>query len=528
MPSLLRVLIVDDDMVDRLAVRRLLSKTGFDVDIEECQDERCARTAMHHGHFDCVLLDYHLPGQDGIAVLRQLRNGGNNVPVVALTGQGDEEVAVELMKAGAADSLNKNGLTPERLQRSLRYALALHHAEEERRLLLEREQKARLEAQTANRAKDEFLATLSHELRTPLNAILGWSRLLASGHLDEVTSRRAIDIIERNTRLQAQLIEELLDISRIVTGKLRLEFRSVPALSIVEAAVDSVRPSADAKQIRIESDLAAAADPILCDPARIQQIVWNLLANAIKFTTEGGSVRIIAQREGGLLKLDVTDTGIGIDPAFLPYVFDRFRQQDAATTRTHGGLGLGLAIVRHLAELHGGSVEARSGGVGQGASFVVTLPVAPARAAQTPPVVSPSDPALAEMPTLSGLRVLVVEDEADARALVCAVLEGCGAAVVGAGTVQEALEEIERSRPDVLLSDIAMPGEDGYSLIRRVRLLHRSDPPIPAAALTAFATASDRARALLAGYQAHIPKPVEPSELAAVVAALAGRTAVRN
>jgi signal transduction histidine kinase len=529
MASPLRILIVDDDTVDRLAVRRLLSKTGFDVETEECADERSARTAMLNAHFDCVLLDYHLPGQDGISVLRQLRNGGNNVPVVALTGQGDEEVAVELMKAGAADYLNKNGLTPERLQRSLRYALALHRAEEERRLLLEREQQARLEAQAANRAKDEFLATLSHELRTPLNAILGWTRLLSSGHLDQATSRRAIDIIERNTRLQAQLIEELLDISRIVTGKLRLEFSSVPALSIVEAAVDSVRPSADAKQLRIDTDLSAAADPILCDPARIQQIVWNLLSNAIKFTKEGGRVRVAARREDGVLMLEVSDTGVGIDPDFLPYVFDRFRQQDAATTRSHGGLGLGLAIVRHLVELHGGTVEAHSGGVGQGASFLVTLPVAPARASQAPPVVASSgDAALSELPTLGGLRVLVVEDEPDGRALVCAVLEGFGATVVAAGSVADALQEIERARPDVLLSDIAMPGEDGYSLIRRVRMLHRSDPPIPAAALTAFATASDRARALLAGYQAHIPKPVEPSELAAVVATLAGRTAVRN
>jgi signal transduction histidine kinase len=524
MAETLRILIVDDDRVDRLAVKRLLLQSGFRIDVSECDDQRSASEAIRGTAFDCVLLDYHLPGADGLALLRELRNGGNAVPVVALTGQGDEEVAVELMKGGAADYLNKNTLTAERLERSLRYALALHRAEEERRQLLEREQQARLQAQAANRAKDEFLATLSHELRTPLNAILGWSRLMASGHLDEATMHRAIEIIERNTRLQAQLIEDLLDISRIITGKLRLEFRAVNVRSILEAAVDSVRPAADARRIRFECDIDGA-HAIMCDPGRMQQVVWNLLTNAIKFTPEEGRVTLKAMRSNGTVVIEVADTGMGIAPEFLPYVFDRFRQQDAATTRAHGGLGLGLSIVRHLVELHGGTAEARSEGVGRGAVFVISVPVAPLRVAEPSPAATAAEESFDELPSLAGIRVLVVDNEADARALVAAILEGCGAQVRSTGSVAEAIKEIQRERPDVLLSDIAMPVEDGYTLIRKVRAIDRT---IPAAALTAFATASDRARALLAGYHAHLPKPIEPSELTAVVATLAGRTTVRS
>jgi signal transduction histidine kinase len=521
----LRILLVDDDEVDRMAVKRLLQRSGVDALVEERAGLADALAAAASQEFDCVLLDYHLPGSDGVQLLRDLRNAGVTAPVVALTGQGDEEVAVELMKAGAADYLSKSTLTPERLERSMRYALALFRAEEDRRLLLEREQQARLQAQAANRAKDEFLATLSHELRTPLNAILGWARLLASGHLDEATARRAVEIIERNTRLQAQLIEDLLDISRIITGKLRLDLKAVPVRSILDAAVDSVRPAADAKRIGLDFDLDGAGDAILCDPARMQQVIWNLLSNAIKFTPDGGRVSISARRVAGSVSILVTDTGAGIDPDFLPFVFDRFRQQDPATTRSVGGLGLGLAIVRHLVELHGGTVEAHSPGEGRGATFVVTIPVAPVRSDQVVRLDRHDlqEAALADLPSLAGLTVLVVDDEPDARALVAAVLAGCGAKVVAADSAAKAMVEIGRSQPDVLLSDIAMPGEDGYALIRKVRGAGSPSSQLPAAALTAFATAADRARALLAGYQAHIPKPVEPSELAAVVAALAGR-----
>jgi signal transduction histidine kinase len=525
----LRVLLVDDDEVDRLAVKRLFGQAGISAAFEECADPERVREMAAAGTFDCILLDYHLPRTDGLTLLRQLRSGGLTLPVVALTGLGDEEVAVEMMKAGAADYLNKNTLSAERLERSLRYAIGLHRADEERRALLAREQQARLEAQAANRAKDEFLATLSHELRTPLNAILGWSRLLATGHLDEPTSRRAIETIERNTRLQAQLIEDLLDISRIVTGKLRLEFKTVELGSILDAALEAVRPTAEARGVLLVADLADGDEAILCDPARMQQVAWNLLSNAIKFTQAGGRVELTTAREDRHVSITVTDTGAGINPDFLPHVFDRFRQQDPATTRKYGGLGLGLSIVRHLVELHGGMVTATSEGAGRGASFTVRVPVAPLRAEHAAIAhLEGSDPGLGDLPVLNGVRVLVVDNEADARALVATILERCGAAVRTAASAAEAIGQIERERPDVLLSDIAMPGEDGYDLIRKVRALDDPGPLIPAAALTAFATGTDRARALLAGYQAHLPKPVEPSELAAVVAALAGRTVARS
>ena len=375
----LHVLLVDDDEVDRLAVKRLLRQTRFDAVVEERSDRSAAMAALTPQAFDCVLLDYALPGADGVEILKEIRAKGQTVPVIALTGQGDEEVAVELMKAGAADYLNKNSLTAERLERSLRYALALHRADEELRQLLEREQRARQEAQAANRAKDEFLATLSHELRTPLNAILGWARLLSTGNLDPETARKAIEIIERNTRLQAQLIEDLLDISRIITGKLRLDLRIVPVSRIIDAALDSVRPAADAKRITIDATLVNPDQSLLCDAARMQQVIWNLLTNAIKFTPDGGTIRITAEKvDDAALVIGIADSGMGIAPDFLPFVFERFRQQDAASTRAHGGLGLGLSIVRHVTELHGGTVEAKSEGEGRGATFSVRVPLAPA------------------------------------------------------------------------------------------------------------------------------------------------------
>ena len=375
MPAL-RLLLVDDDEVDRKAVRRLLRDARVKVVIDERVSCEGALEALATGPFDCVLLDYQLPGSNGVETLAAVRAAGFRVPVVALTGQGDEEVAVSLMKAGAADYLTKSGLAPERLERSLRYAIALHRSEEERLMLLERERRAREDAQAANRAKDDFLATLSHELRTPLNAILGWTALLASGRLDGPAAARAIATIDRNTRVQVQLIEDLLDISRITTGKLRLDLTTVTIGGLVEGAIDSVRHAAEAKAIDIK---AAVIDdvPLLCDAARMQQIIWNLLTNAIKFTPRGGTVAVQAQARGDRLTVTVTDSGAGIAPEFLPYVFDRFRQQHEGNTREQGGLGLGLAIVRHLVEMHGGSVAAMSEGDGKGATFVVELPVAP-------------------------------------------------------------------------------------------------------------------------------------------------------
>ena len=388
-------------------------------------------------------------------------------------------------------------------------------------------------AEESNRLKDEFLATVSHELRTPLTAVLGWAHLLRSGQLDEESSARALETIDRNARAQNRMIEELLDVSRIITGKLRLDVRPVDLPLVVEEAVDSVRPAADAKAVRLQLVLDPQAGPVSGDPDRLQQVIWNLLSNAVKFTPKGGRVQVRLERINSHVELTVSDTGQGIEPEFLPFVFDRFRQADMTKKRAHGGLGLGLAIARHLLELHGGAIRAASGGTGQGATFTVTLPLMVVRA--QPGAAERRHPTAVESlpyesgPALDGLRVLVVDDEPDTRELLAAVLKGRGAAVTLAASAGEALQAIERETPHVLVSDIGMPGEDGYELISRVRAL----PPerggnVPAAALTAYAREDDRIRALLAGFQIHIPKPVNPAELAAVVATLAGGAKPRN
>ncbi|MDT7603978.1 MAG: hypothetical protein QOF61_1975, partial [Acidobacteriota bacterium] len=393
------------------------------------------------------------------------------------------------------------------------------------------------EAQEVNRLKDEFLATLSHELRTPLTAVLGWTRLLGTGQLDEATSTRALETIERNAQSQVQLIDDILDVSRVIRGKLRLSVRATELVPAIEAAVDSVRPAADAKGIRLQVILDRQAGPVSGDPDRLQQVFWNLLSNAIKFTPKEGRVQITLARVDSHLEVAVSDTGQGIDEKFLPYVFDRFRQADPTPTRAHGGLGLGLAIVRHLVELHGGSVKAESGGAGRGATFRVTLPLlAASRESVSPPAESVTSApqtgsngdgffdAFACPPELDGLRVLVVEDDADSRELLMTVLKQCHAEVVAVAGADAAMRALEGWRADVIVSDIEMPGEDGYSLLRRLRQLPAErGGEIPAAALTAYARPEDRMRALMAGFQIHIPKPVEPAELVAVVASLAGR-----
>jgi PAS domain S-box-containing protein len=387
------------------------------------------------------------------------------------------------------------------------------------------------EAQRVNRVKDEFLATLSHELRTPLNAILGWARLLRLGKLEEPARARALETIERNAAAQAQLIEDLLDVSRIISGKFQVEARPVDLPSITEAALDAVRLAAEAKTIDLVARLDAVPQ-ITGDPTRLQQVVWNLLSNAIKFTPKGGWVQVRLAAIDSHVEIEVADNGEGIRPDFLPYVFDRFRQADGTTTRQHSGLGLGLAIVRHLVELHGGSVRARSEGEGRGAVFSVRLPVAAVRPKAAGQGGDGDDPAHARralagesMLPLSGLHVLVVDDETDARELVAAVLTESGARVVAVGSVAEALRAVERQRPDVLVSDIGMPSEDGYCLMRQLRAMEKTVGRIPAAALTAYATVQDRTRALFAGYSSHLPKPIDPAELTAVVANLAGRPA---
>jgi PAS domain S-box-containing protein len=390
------------------------------------------------------------------------------------------------------------------------------------------------ELEQANRIKDEFLATLSHELRTPLTAILGWSRLLRSGQLDEAGWGRAVQIIERNAEAQSKLIEDLLDVSRIITGKLRMEVQPVALAPVVETAVNGLRPAAEAKLVELDCTLDRAAGPVTGDPARLQQVVTNLLSNAVKFTPPGGRVDVRLEQLDGRARIVVRDTGIGISPEALPHVFERFHQANSSNTREHGGLGLGLAIVRHLVESHGGSVYAESPGEGLGAVFTVELPLT---AAPEPPPAPPRPELFSEQSRLTadrelfvdpraleGVRVLLVEDEWDTREFLKTVLEGCGAMVTEAGSAAEAFAALESTKPDVLVSDIGMPGENGYELIRRVRALPAErGGRVPAAALTAYAGPKDRRRALLAGFHTHLAKPVEPDELLAVVASLGAR-----
>jgi PAS domain S-box-containing protein len=406
---------------------------------------------------------------------------------------------------------------------------AARRARAEAEQVAEEKQRLYVEAQESNRLKDEFLATVSHELRTPLTAILGWAHLLRTGQTDEGNMAKALETIERNARAQSQLIDDLLDVSRIITGKIRIDVRPVDPNSFIEAAVEAVRPAAEAKGVRLQRIMDTGVATVSGDPVRLQQVIWNLLSNAIKFTPKGGKVQIRLERVNSHIEIGVSDTGPGIAPEFLPYVFDRFRQADGRTTRQHGGLGLGLSIVRHLVELHGGTVRAESPGEGQGASFTVLLPVAPVY--QTAGVAERVHPAardtlpLYDCPDrLEGVMVLAVDDEPDTRELLKAGLGQCGAVVTMVGSAAEALEAIAVQVPDLLISDIGMPGEDGYELIRRVRQLSaESGGKLPAIALTAYARVEDRMQALRAGYQMHVPKPVELAELVAVAASLIKR-----
>jgi PAS domain S-box-containing protein len=387
-------------------------------------------------------------------------------------------------------------------------------------------EEARAQAESANRTKDVFLAVLSHELRTPMNAVYGWARMLQMGQIDEAATPRAFEAIVRNSHVQLQLIDDLLDMSRIMSGKMRLDIRPVDLPRVLEAALDAVRPAAEAKGLRLQPLIDPNAGPVNGDPDRVQQIVWNLLMNAIKFTPKGGRIQVTLQRVNSHLEIVVSDTGVGINRELLPFIFDRFRQGDSGSTRTQGGLGIGLALVRHLTELHGGTVTGESAGEGQGATFRVRLPLAAVSAEA--PGVHPT--ALATIqpyrgPSLRGVRVLVVDDDPDALDLIATILRRAEAEAMPCSSPREALALLHSWKPHVLLSDIEMPGEDGYSLIRKVRALGEPEASrIPAVALTAYGRPEDRVRSLSAGYSMHVPKPVDPVELSVIVANLAGRT----
>lgn len=477
------------------------------------RDPRYGRTAPHHG-----MPPGHLPVTSYLAVPVRLGNGeviggmlfGHERPGVFLE---EHERLVETLAAQAAIGLNKASLYQDAV-------FARRRAEQDAR------DKQRLyeQAERANQAKDQFLATVSHELRTPLTSILGWSQMLGAGNLESSMAQRAIAIIERNARAQAQIVDDLLDISRIVSGKLRLNVQLMAPKAALEAGVEAVRSSAAAKGVALDVLADAQAGPVFGDPERVQQIVWNLVSNAVKFTPRGGRVHVALQRSQAWAHIVVTDTGEGIAPEFLPFIFDHFTQQDSSSSRRHGGLGLGLAIVRKLVSLHGGTVEAHSDGPGCGASFSVSLPLAPPAAATAAANAAPPLPSALQEYGLEQVSVLLVEDDEDTRDMLTAVLAGAGVRVAAAGSAERALACWDAQRPDLIVSDIGMPGMDGYGLIAEVRRRERQGgmPSAPAVALTAYVRVEDRMRTLTSGFQMHVPKPVGPAELLTVLSTLRG------
>lgn len=557
-----RILIVDDLPEKLLVYSTLLEE--LDAQIVAAHSGTEALKRVLEGEFAVILLDVNMPDIDGLEtanLIRRHRNG-RHTPIIFITSYADEmqtargyelgavdyilspviapvlrtkvRVFVDLYEARAALALSNQELETRVMERTaeLRTINERLHAEiaerlraqAEREALLAREQVLRAEAEELSRLKDEFLATMSHELRTPLNAIFGWITLLRTRRLDEPTQERALETIERNARAQKRLIEDLLDVSRIVTGKVALELVNVDPRRVVEAALETMHPAAQAKGLKIVPVLEVGAGTVRGDFARLQQIVCNLLSNAIKFTDSGGQIEICLARRSGEVQISVTDSGQGIKPEFLPLVFDRFRQEDGSISRRHGGLGLGLAIVRHLVELHAGSVEAHSAGEGQGARFVVHLPARDGGILPRP--VDGSATGQITQSMLLGVRLLVVDDDPGARELITGMLEGFGAQVSVAESGQAALNLLFSKRPDVLIADLGMPDMDGYTLIEQVRALEPDFGGLtPAVAVTAYASPQDRLRALQAGYQNHVAKPVEAEELAIVIASLAGRVA---
>jgi len=564
-----QILIVDDHRANLLALEAVLSPLGHRI--LQAQSGCTALKILLQEEIALMLLDVAMPGVDGYAVAELIRGRPTNrdMPIIFITANPKSaSAAFKGYSVGAVDYIFKpvsadvliskvnvfvdlyrrshalkrqaedlrrahDALDLRVRERTEQLARANHRlraviaqrrrAEAERAHLLVREQHARREAERVNRMKDEFLATLSHELRTPLNAMLGWAQLLEVGQLDSDRLQRAVTVIKNNAFAQKQLIEDILDVSRIVNGKMVLKMSSIDIRAIIDSALDTLRPAAEAKRITITTDVAAV--PETCgDRDRLQQIIWNLLSNAIKFTARDGRVDVRVEHLGSDLRVVVSDNGRGIAPAFLPHIFDRFTQADSTVTRAHGGLGLGMAIVRHLVELHGGTVQAESDGENHGATFTVTLPIRAYEETVEPPPPTPrqeteQEVAWAELPWLNGLAVLVVDNEIDARQIAAAVLLQKGATVTEAASAEEALELAADGHFDLIVSDIAMPVTDGYAMMRRLR--QRPGRFIPAIALTACVTPDDVATALAAGYQRYLPKPLSAAALVRTAAEVA-------
>ncbi len=570
----IRLLLVEDNPGDARLVHEHLADVegGSSLTLVDAPTLAVAIAQMHNGlETDVVLLDLSLPDSFGLETLARWQLAAPTLPVIVLTGSDDEALAVAAVREGAQDYLVKGRIDGALLLQAIRYSIERKLVQEdlrqakddlERRVeertaelrtinsqlqseitvrtlaqqqaaeLLVREQSARVMVESANRSKDEFLAILSHELRTPLNAILGWAEILQSSEPTRAEIREGMEIIERNARAQARLVEDVLEVSRIICGKVRLNVVPLELMTVVDAALLGARPAATAKGITLRRFAPDLAHLIPGDPDRLQQVIWNLISNAIKFTPKGGEVGVEVRWLHDQAEVLVTDTGIGISSSFLPYVFDRFRQSDASSTRSHGGLGLGLSITKHLVEMHGGSVSAASEGEGRGSTFSVRLPfqaaiIAPVAHLDGWPAAhaeqSKSVPTLV-LPSLENRRVLVVDDEADSRRLLVHLLTRANAVVQEADGVAAALASLQQWPADVLISDIAMPGEDGYSLIRRLReAVDVEWRTLPAIALTAFARAEDHDQALAAGFQMHLAKPFQPLVLLNAVASLAAR-----
>lgn len=511
-----RLLVVDDEESLRITTAAIFENEGYVVDTASSGDE--AIDLLTKADYDLVLTDLHMEGGDGLSVLNQIRNEAPLTISVVLTGFASVESAIAALQEGAYDYLVKP-CDIESMKHTIRRGV------EHRRLMLA-EQKARLDLQQlnldlerrieertaelkllnlelaeANRAKDVFLATLSHELRTPLTPVVGWIKLLRSGALDEKSVAQALDAIERNAWLQSRLIDDLLDTSRIATGKLHFEPKPTDLNVAVKAAVDTVRASASARNIDVSMTLWPSSLTVLGEPVRLQQIAWNLVSNAIKFTDPGGKVNITTQLDGKHAQLTVVDTGVGIAPEFLPHVFDRFRQADGSTSRRHGGLGLGLAIADALAKMHAGRLEAKSDGVGKGATFSLRMELAPAETVAPEPVDT-------KRHSLEGLDVLIVEDSPDTLLLLSTIFRREGASVTTASSAAEALSRAVTTRPHIIVSDIGMPDVDGYQLLEQLRLLPGLSD-VPAIAVSGYASEEDRERALAVGYLALVPKPID-------------------
>ncbi len=511
-----RLLVVDDEESLRITTAAIFENEGYIVHTASSGDEAIA--LLSDGDYDLVLTDLHMEGGDGLSVLNQIRQQAPLTISVVLTGFASVESAIAALQEGAYDYLVKP-CDIESMKHTIRRGV------EHRRLMLA-EQKARMDLQQlnldlerrieertaelkrlnveladANRAKDVFLATLSHELRTPLTPVVGWIKLLRSGSLDEKSVAQALDAIERNAWLQSRLIDDLLDTSRIATGKLHFEPKPTDLNTVVKAAVDTVRSSAATRNIDLSLSLWPVSLIVMGEPVRLQQIAWNLVSNAIKFTEPGGKVRVTTGLNGAQAYLEVVDTGVGIEPEFLPHVFDRFRQADGSTSRRHGGLGLGLAIADALAKMHGAKLEAESEGVGQGSRFIFRIALAPGGKAAPETIKQ-------KVHSLEGLDVLIVEDSTDTLDLLSMIFSREGANVTTAASAAEALQNAVIKRPHIIVSDIGMPDTDGYQLLEQLRLLPGLDN-VPAIAVSGYASEEDRERALAVGYLALVPKPID-------------------